>query len=346
MTIVGTHLIAVSALSLTLSACAAHERPPGPRMQPSQVTRVQKLIAERSGSSGTNYRVAPGDKIRIRVPGADELTGEFTVARDGIVSLPLLGDERVAGKTEAQIAEGFRSRLAARYLQSPEVIVSALSHGRKAAVLGAVAKPGFYDLAGSRETILDLLTRAGGITAAASPRIYFTPAQSNGSRPIAMTTGGGLLADATGDSSGSSIEIDLTDLYQGRMIPALELPVRDGDSILVKQGGQVFVEGWVESPKPYDLQRAMTLTQAVTKAGGLSFAASPRAVTLTRQDRNGRLHDYRVDYPGMTAGKEKDIYLEPGDRIHVAASTVKVVPWGLYMFLSGIVRVAIGGGVA
>src|SRR2546430_2126480 len=106
-----------------------------------------------------------------------------------------------------------------------------------------------------------------------------------------------------GGADQDQVEIDLTDLCQGRPVPSLMLPVRDGDRIFVRPSGQVFVEGWVEKPDPYDLLPAMTLTQAVTKAGGLHFAASPASVTLSREDRTGIRHDYRVDYPALANGQ-------------------------------------------
>jgi protein involved in polysaccharide export with SLBB domain len=149
-----------------------------------------------------------------------------------------------------------------------------------------------------------------------------------------------------GQKEKDQVEIDLTDLYQGRPVPLLMLPMRDGDRIFVPQSGQVFVEGWVEKPSPYDLLPAMTLTQAVTKAGGLHFAASPASVTLSREDREGIRHDYRVDYAALASGLEKDIYLQPGDHIYVGGNPAKVGVWGVYNVFATIVRVSVGGAIA
>ncbi len=334
----------VSGMLLAIVGCTATRRPALPTPTAAESARIERLVAQRAPGVGTNYRVAPGDKLAIEVPGADELTGEFAIARDGTVELPLIGAQSVAGKTESAIADELRLELAEKYLQAPEVRLRVVSRTRRASVVGAVAKPGFYELAGSRETILDLVTRAGGIAGDASPTIYFTPAGEAVPRKKGKVPAG-LFKDSVTESA-DAIEIDLTDLYQGRMVRLLELPVRDGDTILVKKGGQIFLDGWVENPKTYDLIRAMTLTQVITKGGGLSFAASSGDVTLTRQERDGKLQVYRVDYPGMIAGKEPDIFLQPGDRVEVGANALKVVPWAMYKVVSSIVRIGIGGGVA
>lgn len=336
------------ALVLLLSACSVTQRPPRPGEDAAQSSRLQELSAERSGDGESRgYRIGAGDKVRISVARAEEMSGEYTVTEDGHVVLPLIGDVVAAGRTEEDLAGTVAAALRAQYLQSPEVIVAVSSFlGKKVTVTGAVARPGFYELKGGRETILDLLTRAGGITEDASPKIYFSPA-APGQRRVAMAEGVGVQPAALIASPDQKpIELDLTDLYQGTTVPALQLPVRSGDVIYVKEGGQVYVQGWVGDPKSYPLKRAMTLSQAVAKAGGLHFGASAGSVMLSREDRRGVVHEYQVDFSALRGGAEKDIYLEPGDRIYVSGNPVKVGAWGVYNTLTSIIRFSIAGGVA
>jgi protein involved in polysaccharide export with SLBB domain len=90
----------------------------------------------------------------------------------------------------------------------------------------------------------------------------------------------------------------------------------------------------------------MTLTQAISKAGGLHYAASPSGVLVARDDRAGVVHEYRVDYDAIVAGKEKDVYLEPGDRIYVSGNPLKVSAWGVYSGVTSVIRFTIAGGIA
>ncbi len=338
-------------LALLLSACAATQRPPRPADDAAQTSRLQDLFAERSGDGEQRgYRISVGDKLKISVARAEEMSGEYTVTEDGHITLPLLGEIVAGGKTEEELSGAIAASLRSQYLQSPEVIVAVSSFvGKKVTVTGAVARPGFYELKGGRETILDLLTRAGGITEEASPKIYFSPAVEGapGQRRVAIADGVTLQPAALiAASDPKPIEIQLTELYQGATVPALQLPVRSGDVIYVKEGGQVYVQGWVEDPKSYPLKRAMTLTQAVAKAGGLHFGASPGSVMLSREDRQGVVHQYPVDFSALRGGAEKDIYLEPGDRIYVSGNPVKVGMWGVYNTVTSVIRFSIAGGIA
>src|SRR5204863_3978836 len=45
------------------------------------------------------------------------------------------------------------------------------------AVLGSVAKPGMYTLISGSDTLLDILTQAGGIAPGADPKMYLIPAE-------------------------------------------------------------------------------------------------------------------------------------------------------------------------
>jgi polysaccharide export outer membrane protein len=331
-----------------MSACATTQRPPRVADQATESSRLQELLAERSVDANSHgYRIGAGDKLHVVVSRADEFTGDYQVAEDGKITMPLIGDIVAVGKGEDQVGSAIADMLRAQYLQSPEVIVTVAGYvGRKATVTGAVAKPGFYDLQNGRETILDLLTRAGGITDDASPKIFFTPGSegANHGPQLVMASAPGMGLLAGGDDK--PIEIDLTDLYEGGTVPALQLPVRTGDVIFVKEGGQVFVEGWVEDPKGYPLKRAMTLTQAISKAGGMHFGASFGGVTLFREDANGVARAYPIDFSALKSGAEKDIYLEPGDKISVAGSPPKVALWSVYNALTSIIRFSIAGGVA
>jgi len=340
-------------LAVLVASCAATPVPPRPAADHTagQNPRLQELMTERSrDGQGQAYRIATGDRIKVSVAQADEVSGDYTVTEDGHILLPLVGQVEAAGRTEAEVAAKVSSVLRAQYLRAPEVIVAVTSFvGRKVTVTGAVARPGFYELRGGHETIMDLLTRAGGITDDASPKVYFSPASdSPGARQQVAAAGAPRLQAAAlmASTDQEPLEIDLTELYQGWTAPALQLPVRSGDVILVKEGGQVYVQGWVEDPKAYPLKRAMTLTQAVAKAGGLHFGASPGDVMLVREDGKGVLREYHVDFSALRAGSEKDIYLEPGDHIYVPGDPAKVTMWGVYNTITSVIRFSVAGGAA
>ena len=105
------------------------------------------------------YPVRVGDLIRLRIWREEDLSGEFQVNAQGLAVFPRLGEYRVAGETSQSLAnrliEDYR-----RYLRNPSIEVTVL---RRVNVLGAVAKPGVYQL-DPTVTIADALALAGGVT--------------------------------------------------------------------------------------------------------------------------------------------------------------------------------------
>jgi len=107
------------------------------------------------------YSVAPGDVLRISVWKEPELSAEVFVRLDGMITVPLAGDVKAAGKTTDQIATEVRTRLRA-FLEVPQVTVTvSQAVSARFYVLGEVTTSGAFPLTG-RITILQALALAGG----------------------------------------------------------------------------------------------------------------------------------------------------------------------------------------
>jgi polysaccharide export outer membrane protein len=126
-------------------------------------------------------------------------------------------------------------------------------------------------------------------------------------------------------------------------VPELRIPVRGGDVILVPQSGEVYVDGWVKQPGAFPITRAQTLSQAIVNAGDLHFAASTGPLTLQRAGADGQVETYHVDYSRILNGQDPDLPLDTGDKIRVAASPAKVVPWSVYALIRGLFYFSVGG---
>ena len=107
------------------------------------------------------YYVAPGDVLRIAVWKEPELSGEVFVRLDGMITVPVVGDVRAAGKTTEQIATEVRTKLRA-VLEVPQVTITvSQAVSARFYVIGEVAASGAFPLTG-RLTILQALALAGG----------------------------------------------------------------------------------------------------------------------------------------------------------------------------------------
>ncbi len=108
--------------------------------------------------------LGPGDQLDIFVWGYADYTRRATVAPNGLLPHPMLGDLPVAGKTVAEAQELIRAALT-DYIKDPVVRVSvAANRAQRVHVLGEVGKPGVYPLAEADISLVEALATAGGLT--------------------------------------------------------------------------------------------------------------------------------------------------------------------------------------
>jgi polysaccharide biosynthesis/export protein len=107
------------------------------------------------------YRLGPGDKLRVEVYKDPQLSQSVQVRPDGKITLPLIGDLVATNQTPIElrdtIAKAFKE-----YVTNPTVtviVVEALAS--KVYVMGEVTHPGTMELHGPT-TILQALAMAGG----------------------------------------------------------------------------------------------------------------------------------------------------------------------------------------
>lgn len=84
----------------------------------------------------------PGDLIRVEIWREEDLSGEFLVDPNGVVTLPLLGDLDVTRIPMARIRETVMEQYRV-HLRNPSINVTPL---RRINVLGEVQKPGIYSV--------------------------------------------------------------------------------------------------------------------------------------------------------------------------------------------------------
>ena len=87
---------------------------------------------------------------------------------------------------------------------------------------------------------------------------------------------------------------------------------------------EVSVGGSVKSPGIFPMKGAMTLSQAVTLAGGLVPLADPKKVVLFRPRNNGTFKAYNVDLVAIRDGKMRDPYINGKDQVIVHESGSRV----------------------
>jgi polysaccharide export outer membrane protein len=217
-----------------------------------------------------DYKVGPGDLLRVNVFGSPELATDARVSQSGAITVSLIGSVPVAGlstvETEKLLAKRF---IDGGFLRQPQVSVLVVEYeSQKINVLGHVVKPGQYALRASA-SVLDVLADAGGVMP-----------NSAGDTATLMR------------SDGTKRDIDLDALFRGD--PAQNVTVAGGDRIFVPRAEQFYIYGQVQKPGVYRLERNMTVSRAITAGGGLTARGTERRAIVKRRDAGGAEKEYSV----------------------------------------------------
>lgn len=119
-------------------------------------------LAERPAVGAFEYRIGPGDRLRIATYGEERLTGEFAVTARGAIAFPLLGEVDAAGRTVSEFTALLQRRLAGEFMRNPQVSIE-IANFRPVYILGEVARPGEFPF-GERMSVYGLVAKAGGFT--------------------------------------------------------------------------------------------------------------------------------------------------------------------------------------
>jgi polysaccharide export outer membrane protein len=250
--------------------------------------------------ASVDYRVGPGDVLEIAVLGNADLTRTATVQPSGSIAFPLLNEVPVAGLTVVEIQRRMTALLIKDFLVDPHVEVKVKEFQSQFVIaLGEVNTPGRKVLRGGSR-LVDILVEAGGFTPRASGEIVITRTEGSfegGSKTLHMRLGGAFSAQD----------------YVG-----LELSLRNGDVITAPARQYVTVEGEVQRPGRYAIEGDLTVTGAISTAGGLTRFGSSDVKLRRIEAGTGRVTITKVDLKDVRKGKRPDPPVAPNDVITIA----------------------------
>ena len=120
------------------------------------------LVTGTAPAEDKGYTLGAGDKIRITVYNEADLSGEFEVSGQGLVSVPLLGQVQVMGKTTGEVQAILTQKYGKDYLVNPSVSIEVLNY-RPFFIIGEVNRPGSYPYVNGM-TVINAVALAGGYT--------------------------------------------------------------------------------------------------------------------------------------------------------------------------------------
>lgn len=251
-------------------------------------------------ASQSDYRIGPGDILRITVYGHDDLSQTVVVQPTGGFVYPLIGAVDAAEITPEDLAARVAARLAKGLIRDPSVTVAVQEYRSKVVyVMGEIAHPGPYPLTG-QTSIVEVLAKAGPLSPQAGGEVTVVrPAAGGGGRP--------LLPSEVAPAAAQVLKVDLTAIQEGRLDRNLLLA--PNDTVFVPQAEHVFVTGEVRNPGAFPFRSGLTLRQAVSLAGGFSEDASTGGGKVVRM-RGGKAQTFKM---------KLDDPLHPGDTVLIKA---------------------------
>lgn len=119
-----------------------------------------------SQTSSPLYRIGPGDSLQIFVWRNAELSTSVPVRPDGRISVPLIEDLEVTGRTPTELAREIETALGV-YVQDPSVTVIVTGfvgpYSQQVRVVGEAAQPQAIAYRANM-TVLDVMIAVGGLT--------------------------------------------------------------------------------------------------------------------------------------------------------------------------------------
>jgi polysaccharide export outer membrane protein len=244
--------------------------------------------------------IGPGDSIDISVYHVPDLTLKVRVDSNGVVSLPLVGDLKLAGMTVREAQLLIVHELVERQLvQQPEVSLFIDEFATQGiTVYGEVTTPGIYPLMGPHK-LYDAISAAGGLTVKAGHTVTILHAGQREREEV---------IDLSGDESPDKTNVT----------------VSAGDTVIVSKAGVVYVLGEVNRPGAFLMEdnTSMSLLKAIALAGSTTRVASLKRALVLRKSPTGTV-EIEVPLGDIYRAKASDIPLHAEDIVFVPLSNLK-----------------------
>ena len=252
-----------------------------------QLEFVYILTREKSPEA---YRFYVGDTISIS-SAIDSSINVPTIAiqNDGAISLTLIGQVRVAGKTIDDLQRELNERYS-KYFQNPSIVVQVIQGDTP-----------LQDLLNSVDA------RAG--TGGQSRTATVAPDGTIQLPLIGNVPAIGLSLD--------EIEREINARYRMKLSGISVTPV-----LTTRAPRFIYVVGQVDTPGQFTLTGPTTALQAIALAGGELVGGNLRQIIVFRRDQNWRLTATKLDLAGALFGKSP----HPSDEIWLRDSDIVLIP--------------------
>jgi polysaccharide biosynthesis/export protein len=247
--------------------------------------------------------IGPGDEVEITVYGATDLSEHTRVSASGNITMPLIGNVRLAGLSSSEAEGAIEAELRRNnVLNDPQVSVYVKDYTSSGiSVTGEVAKPGAYSALGPHR-LFDVVQAAGGLSEKAS---------------------GSVTISHRGDEE-NPVTVELSK-DPAKMVRS-NVELYPGDTVFAAKAPMVYVLGEVNKPGAYILNSAdaATVLRVVAAAAGPTRSAAVGGTRMLRRTPTG-WQELPVQLKAILRGKTADIPVSDADIIFVPSSRMKTI---------------------
>ncbi|MBM3760043.1 MAG: hypothetical protein FJW36_07330 [Acidobacteria bacterium] len=251
-----------------------------------------------------SQRIGPNDLLNLSVYGAPELSRPVRVSQEGMIQVPMLKEVfRAEGKFPSELESIVAEALSReKILVSPVVTVTVAEYvSRPISVIGAVKQPLTFQAFGNI-TLVDALSRAGGLTVDAGTEILLSRQQ----------------VGANGKTSSLVVRIPVKQLID-QADAELNYALRGGEEIRVPEATKIFVVGNVKKPGAFPVRDSndTTVLKMLAVSEGLLPFATEFAYIYRREGGEGGRNEIEIPITKIMARKSPDVPLMPNDVLYI-----------------------------
>jgi polysaccharide export outer membrane protein len=239
----------------------------------------------------------------VQVYGSPELSRSVRVGADGMIRLPMLkqrikGEGMMPNDLEGEVAKALEEE---GLIVDPLVTINVAEYGsRPISVAGAVKEPLTFQASGP-VTLLEAITRAGGLTPVAGSEILVSKTQTGpGGQPASLMQ-----------------RVSVKALIEGSD-PEVNLRLSGGEEVRIPEAGKVFVLGNVKRPGAFPVEDGAetTVLKVLSLAEGL-VANAGRQAYIYRREASGNKNEIPIELSKIMDRKAPDATLLTNDILYV-----------------------------
>ena len=248
-------------------------------------------------------KIGPRDLIMVQVYGSPELSRSVRVGADGMLRLPMLkqrikGEGMMPNDLEVMVAQALEEE---GLIVDPMVTITVAEYSsRPISVAGAVKEPLTFQ-ASAPVTLLEAITRAGGLTPVAGSEILVSKTQTGpGGQPTSLMQ-----------------RVSVKALIEGTD-PEANLRLSGGEEVRVPEAGKVFVVGNVKRPGAFPVEDCAetSVLRMLARAEGLAPFAGKLAY-IYRREASGSKNEIPIEINKIMLRKAPDAPLLANDVLYI-----------------------------